>query len=921
MKTPRTTRLLGLFVLLASACADEFVEPSNVRELGVIEGIVDTETGRVELTFVPATDDGQALTAVTEDKNGVVGTAAVSQSVEFIVECNGVACAAPFTAPGNVVGGCGLVNTFEFDVTFRSFFPEGLKSAHVRFDQIQGIDNTNDFSLCSEDPVSPNFTLSGAPLTRGAGLLRYSGLAADANGGAAGGPLDASDTVRWRFRAPGGRFKFRAVPVAEVCTATTCGAAVVEQRFWQVEGIRSTSGVLALQEAAGSVFVGGEFSYVGPRTGNAGRVTDHTSSGTAATLTWPAVEGGVVKAIVDDGAGGAYIGGSFTTVGGVARAGFAQIAADGSVLPLAANVTGTVNAIAVTTTHVVLGGSFTAVAGVARTNLAAIQLSTSTVDVAWAGAANGAVHALLTDTDDVYVGGAFTQIGAVAAARLTRVNNATGVVDAAFAGSVGVNDGIVSAISVASGAPSGGRRIFIGGTFTTTVRGGASPATRTRVAAIDGTTFAVLPFAPVANGAVTALQFSSGSVVLAGAFTRIGASTRQKVARVDATTGALTAFNPSVAGNVDALDISDDGTVYIAGAFPQVDGNASFSRFAALNATTGRAVSWQVIVGPNNGATTNGGAILARGTEVLLGGTFSSLGGLRRNGVAELNLATGSATAWDAGLGGATPTVRAIAITDQGIALGGVFTSGGNVNYALHDRTTAALVGGVVANGPVNDIVFSSGTTYLGGAFTTVAGQARNNLAALAGSSLVAWTPAPNDAVNALAVVNDQLYVGGRFTAVSGGAGRTLVSIGLVGAANAAQVITNWNAGSTVTGLAACRDVVVAVGLFTTVQAQTRRGFAVLGRSALGARQFTPTGTLTGVDCAGNSISLAGALVASTRAGQVNLFDAAQPTIDHQFNSSLAVVTAQVGDIQFVGGSFANVGTAPRTGLVAYRAD
>lgn len=911
----------------AIASCGESVSVSPLRGLGVIEGIVDVDRGTVELRFEPRSLRTQALTVVAEDRNGNAGTATISQSVEFFVECNGTACASPFEAPATVTSGCGDVNSFEFDVTMRSFFPEGLKSAHVRFDFIEPLDNSLDFSLCNEDPVGPNFDLAGAPLTRGAGLLRYSGLAADANGGAAGGPVEAADTVRWKFRAPGGRFRFRAVPIAEVCAPGVCEPAAVQERFWQVEGARSSSGVLAIEEIEGAVVVGGEFSYVGPRTGSGARLSDHSVGNNAAALNFPAVEGGQVRAFVDDGVGGVFLGGSFTRVGGATRAGLAHVGADGTVQGLAANVTGTVNALAVTPTHLLVGGSFSAIGGLGRSNLAAVSLATGTVDATWGGDANGTVRAFVVDGASVYVGGEQTQVAGVASARLTRLAAADGAVDGAFAASVGVDDGAVNTLLVGPGAPSGGSRVFLGGSFTALRAGGATLA-RSRMAAIDAVNLSALTFAPAPNATVNTMAFDArgSTIVLGGVFTRMAGNTRQRAARVNASTGLLiTSFNPSVGGGVvESLAISnDDSTVYIAGTFTQVDGQASVARLGALNLSNGRLSPWRVAVGPNNGGSTSGNAVLSRAGEVFVGGTFGSAGGVRRASVVQLDLATGEANAWDPGLTGTTPTVRALARTGSGVAIGGLFTLATNANFVVVDEASATVVSGVSTAGVVNAIADFAGVTYLGGAFTVVNGQPRSRLAAVDGLGLRgSWAGDVNDTVNGLAVVNDQLYVGGRFTSANGGPGSRLVSFGLDGGPSAGLVTRNWGANATVNSVVACRDVAVAVGFFNSVSGAARSGFVTLGRTALGPRQFSATGALSSVNCAGNAVSVAGAAVTGgTRAGQLNLFSGAQAIVDQQFNSTAATVTAQVADLQFVGGSFANFGAVARTGLVVYRAD
>ena len=79
----------------------------------------------------------------------------------------------------------------------------------------------------------------------------------------------------------------------------------------------------------GTTYIGGKFGYVGPVTGS-GVALDATSG--ARNVSFPPVHG-QVSAAVSDGAGGYYIGGYFTKVGGLTRHDIAHILADGSVDP------------------------------------------------------------------------------------------------------------------------------------------------------------------------------------------------------------------------------------------------------------------------------------------------------------------------------------------------------------------------------------------------------------------------------------------------------------------------------------------------------------------------------------------------------------------------------------------------------------
>jgi|GEM_PF-4213404 len=87
--------------------------------------------------------------------------------------------------------------------------------------------------------------------------------------------------------------------------------------------------VNALARDGATLFLGGAFSRIGPRTG--GGVVLDPGSGLRATQ-FPDVLG-TGFAIVPDMAGGYYLGGRFTAVGGVPRKNLAHILADGTVDP------------------------------------------------------------------------------------------------------------------------------------------------------------------------------------------------------------------------------------------------------------------------------------------------------------------------------------------------------------------------------------------------------------------------------------------------------------------------------------------------------------------------------------------------------------------------------------------------------------
>lgn len=109
---------------------------------------------------------------------------------------------------------------------------------------------------------------------------------------------------------------------------------------------------------------------------------------------------------------------------------------------------------------------------------------------------------------------------------------------------------------------------------------------------------------------------------------------------------------------------------------------------------------------------------------------------------------------------------------------------------------TATAVPGTVlsfpdlnSGGKVYALLYKSGVVYVGGLFTTIGGQSRNNLAAINSSTgaVLPWNPNVNTEVFALATSGNILYIGGTFSTV-GGVNRGKIASFFVDSGN----ITPW---------------------------------------------------------------------------------------------------------------------------------
>jgi len=71
------------------------------------------------------------------------------------------------------------------------------------------------------------------------------------------------------------------------------------------------------------------------------------------------------------------------------------------------------------------------------------------------------------------------------------------------------------------------------------------------------------------------------------------------------------------------------------------------------------------------------------------------------------------------------------------------------------------------ASSPISALATSDSTIFVGGSFTSIAGQPRNHLAALEASGAATdWNPDINGTVGTLQVFGSTLYAGGQFSSV-----------------------------------------------------------------------------------------------------------------------------------------------------------
>src|SRR5689334_15918853 len=193
-----------------------------------------------------------------------------------------------------------------------------------------------------------------------------------------------------------------------LCRIEPAVAQTVRSDFWVTNGY-----VNDVKVSNGTVYVGGAFNRVGPASGCAVPVSTTTGLPLA---NFPKVAGSV-RTIVPDGAGGWYLGGAFSSVGGVARANLAHLASDLSVTSWNPAPDNMVECLAVSGGTVYAGGQFSFIGGQARAYVGAVDASTG-LATSWNPDANSDVQTMVISGGTVYLGGSFTSLGGGATTRL-----------------------------------------------------------------------------------------------------------------------------------------------------------------------------------------------------------------------------------------------------------------------------------------------------------------------------------------------------------------------------------------------------------------------------------------------------------------------------------------------------------------------
>jgi uncharacterized delta-60 repeat protein len=424
---------------------------------------------------------------------------------------------------------------------------------------------------------------------------------------------------------------------------------------------------VALQ-ADGKILRGGKTSVFN----QTGRIVRLNADGTLDTSFDASVNAGAseVFVVATQPDGKVLIGGLFTSINGAARNKLARLNADGSVDALfdpGARIIGEVRSIAVQSDgKVLVGGFITSVDGASWTGVTRLNEDGTSDPSFTPGAFNGSVYSITIQADGkLLLGGGFTSIGGIPQNSLARLNS-NGSIDTPFKPGTDANGWVRSVAIQTDGT------MFVGGSFVSMAGAARLQVARLKADASLDSTFDPGTFV---NGAVRSLAAQAdGKVLVAGDFTMINGAARNRIARLNADGTSDNSFDPGTGANrvVYCATVQSDGKALIGGAFTSVAG-ITRNGIARLNLNG----SLDTAFNPSAGG---GGFIVALASlpdgKTLGGGSFSSINGTARNSIARLNADGSLDTSFNPGAGPNPPYVYSIAMQADGkVLIGGEFTS------------------------------------------------------------------------------------------------------------------------------------------------------------------------------------------------------------------------------------------------------
>ncbi|MBX7223761.1 MAG: hypothetical protein K1Y36_27855 [Blastocatellia bacterium] len=582
------------------------------------------------------------------------------------------------------------------------------------------------------------------------------------------------------------------------------------------------------------------------------------------------------------------------------------------------NPNSAVNVIAVQADgKILVGGFFSTIVGQTRNRIARLNAD-GTLDTAFNPNSSGVVSTIAVQPDGkILVGGSFNTIGGQFHFGIARLNP-DGTADSAF------NPNTNGTVNIIAVQPDG--KILVGGPFTAIA---GQPRNRLARLNADGTLDTL--FDPNANNQVlTIVVQPDGRTLVGGSFTTIGGQTRNRIARLNADGTLDTGFNPNANNQVSTIAMQVDGKILVGGPFAVIGGQTR-NRIARLNPDG----TLDTLFDPNAStvaSTINTITVQVDG-KILVGGTFTTIGGQTRNRLARLNFDGTLDPVFDPNVGN---TVQTVAVQSDGkILVGGSFASLGPVSFSNLGRLYFNGIPEVPSSAMNADssvlavALQPDGKIVAGGNFTIIGGQARNRLARLNSDGTAdTFNPSPNGAITTIVVQPDgKILVAGSFTTIAG-QGRSVIA--RLNADGTLDPTFNPGPNTQITTLTIQPDgKILAGGGFTSIGGQARNRIARLNPDGTADLAFNPNANnvVNTIALQPDGKILVGGIFTNiggqTRNNMARLN--ADGTVDLTFNpnvdNTVSVIALQTDGKILLGGQFTAVGGQSRSRLARLNAD
>ncbi|QHT70796.1 T9SS type A sorting domain-containing protein [Rhodocytophaga rosea] len=645
--------------------------------------------------------------------------------------------------------------------------------------------------------------------------------------------------------------------------------------------VKTNGTVNTITRSGNTLYVGGNFSYIGKHTGLNGPAVININDGDLIT-SLPNLDR-TISTMVDDGKGGWFMAGEFTTITGTYGNSIIHLLPDFTIDPsFKTTVSAQVNCLVRKGDTLFIGGWFETVNDRPRLTLAAVDTKEGKV-LPWNPNINFissvTVFSLFVDNNTLYVGGRLSHLG----------NNATEHLGA-YDLSTGKPTNLSVKIDVDGYDPSGYvNKVIVhkGILYFTGAFNRVNGSFRNRFAAIDLKTLELLSWNPnpITPEGYSGYNFDidayENEIFIAGGyFSNIGGQNRNGFASVDMITGRATSWNPNL--TVDKLRPSVvpfkiyKDKLYLFGDFNSVSGiprhnfaqvdlinrtvtnialnpsaswirefsfsgnkmfllgdvNAINGKFrnnlASIDVATGQVTNWNP--NPNDVVQT----VVTSGNLVYVGGKFTTIGSANRNKIAAFDAYSGIVTSWKPNIySDSDGMIDAIAISKNTVFVGGNFYTMGEqyrsrlAAFDITSGNTTAWNPKVYQLGSINCLKIRNGLLYVGGNFSIREGKNRSYLAALDINTGVPtdWNPNPNREVLAFDFTDNQIIIGGNFSSIGSQQRNKLASVDLV-----SGLPTTWNpnVNNTISTLAILGENVYIGGSFSTVSGVSRNRLAAV---------------------------------------------------------------------------------------------